>query len=267
ELVGRWMPEALSINDRFLEGLENGVGTCYADDHIVGHHTWNYLLTWKDFVEDRPPTKPAQPGRVWLPNARILIDQRQDTKLYLALNKGGAFKFFRDNRLVLSDTQFSLQVRQGSKLKNAVGHLVGDYQYDVEADRLTISGPLGWAKQKQMTPLNLMILRVVMLTVGRFFPNLIRKLLQKMLITGKTEAPFQFKRQFTWQGNQWQVTDELSADSWDSVMTAGLGGDQTSIYVVMSRTYQPGQLQPWQDLTPQIRQLTSGQLLTLERQL
>ncbi|MEO1590514.1 MAG: hypothetical protein AAFU71_04380 [Cyanobacteria bacterium J06632_22] len=267
ELVGRWMPEALSINDRFLAGLKNGVGTCYADDHIVGHHTWNYLLAWKDFVEDRPPTKPAQPGRVWLPNARILIDQRQDTKLYLALNKGGAFKFFRDDRLVFSDTQFSLQVRQGSKLKNAVGHLVGDYQYQVNADQITISGPLGWAKQKQMTPLNLMILRVVMLTVGRFFPNLIRKLLQKMLITGKTEAPFRFKRQLSWQGNQWQVQDELTAERWDSVMTAGIGADQTSIYVVMSRTYQPGQLQPWQDLTPQVRQLSPGQSLKLERQL
>ena len=267
ELVGRWMPEALSINDRFLAGLKNGVGTCYADDHIVGHHTWNYLLAWRDFVEDRPPTKPAQPGRVWLPNARILIDQRQDTKLYLALNKGGAFKFFRDDRLVLSDTQFSLQVRQGSKLKNAVGHLVGNYRCQVEDDQITVSGPLGWAKQKQMTPLNLLILRVVMLTVGRFFPNLIRKLLQKMLITGKTEAPFRFKRQFTWQDNQWYVKDELMAKSWASVLTAGIGSDQTSIYVVMSRTYQSGQLQPWNDLTPQIRRLAPGQPLILERHL
>ena len=196
ELVGRWLPEALSINDRFLKGLKNGCGSCYADDHIVGHHTWNYLLTWKDFVDNRPPTQPPILGRVWFPNARILIDQREDTKLYLALNKGGAFKFFRHNKLILSDTQFSLQVKAGSKIKNAVGHLVGDYQYDIQDNQITIDGPLGWAKQKQMTPLNLMILRVVMLTVGRFFPNLIRKLLQKMLITGKNDAPFKFQRTF-----------------------------------------------------------------------
>ncbi|NEP17029.1 MAG: hypothetical protein F6J97_08990 [Leptolyngbya sp. SIO4C1] len=267
ELVGRWLPEALSLNDRFLQGLAQGLGACYADDHIVGHHTWNYLLAWKDFVEDRPPTKPAQLGRVWLPEARLLVDQREDTKLYLALNKGGAFKIFRDGRLIMSDTQFSLQVREGGKLKNAVGHLVGPYQYDVQDDLITIEGSLGWAKQKQMTPLNLMILRVVMLSVGRFFPNLIRKLLQKLLITGKTEAPFRFQRQLRWQNHAWHIRDQLSADSWDSVMTAGLGGDQTSIYVVMSRTFQPAQLQPWQDLTPQVRQLKPGQPLILERQL
>lgn len=267
ERVGRWLPEALSINDRFLSGLAQGLGPCYADDHIVGHHTWNYLLAWQDFVSDRPPTKRPQPGRVWLPEARILIEQRHHTKLYLALNKGGSFKFFRDGRLVLSDTQFSLQVRDGGQLKNAVGHLVGPYPHRVEEDVVTVEGSLGWAKQKQMTPLNLMILRVVMLTVGRFFPNLIRKLLQKLLITGKTAAPFQFKRTFRWQADQLQVSDELTTADWDPVMTAGLGGDQTSIYVVMSRTFQSGQLQPWQDLTPQIRQLAPGQPLKLERSL
>ena len=268
ELVGRWMPEALSLNDRFLKGLQNGNGSCYADDHIVGHHTWNYLLTWKDFVDVRPPTQPPQLGRVWFPNARILIDQRQDSKLYLALNKGGAFKFFRKDHLILSDTQFSLQVKEGSNVKNAVGHLVGDYQYDIQDERISIKGPLGWAKQKQMTPLNLMILRVVMLTVGRFFPNLIRKLLQKMLITGKNDAPFQFQREFEWQGNHWLLRDTLTpANGWNNVLTAGIGSAQTSIYVVMSRTFQPSQMQLWKDLTHEVHSLSSSQPLEVERQL
>jgi hypothetical protein len=37
------------------------------DDHIVGHHTWNYLLAWRDFVADRPITKSDMPKRIWLP--------------------------------------------------------------------------------------------------------------------------------------------------------------------------------------------------------
>ncbi|MEM8542509.1 MAG: hypothetical protein AAGF66_00765 [Cyanobacteria bacterium P01_H01_bin.119] len=267
ELIGKWMPEALSINDRFLTGLQTGLGACYADDHIVGHHTWNYLLAWRDFVSDRPPTKPPTPGRIWLKNARILIEQRDDTKLYLGLNKGGAFKFFRGDRLILSDTQFSLQVRQGRKLKNAVGHLVGPYDIQLTDREIVIRGALGWAKQKQMTPTNLMILRVVMLTLGRFFPNLIRKALQKVLITGKKPAPFKFERRFTWQDGTWHVADRLTAEGWDAVASAGIGVDQTSIYVVMSRTFQRGQLQPWLDLTPQVQRLTAGEPLTVERTL
>jgi hypothetical protein len=267
ELIGRWFPEALTLNDRFLQGLTHSRAACYADDHIIGHHVWNYLLAWQDFVADRPPVTPRPEGQVWFQQARLLIDRRQNTELYLALNKGGAFKLFCDGKLTVSDTQFSLQVKQDGKVKNAVGHLVGDYTVEVEPDEILIRGQLGWAKQKQMTPLNLLLLRGAMLTVGRFFPNLIRKILQKLLIVGKSDAPFQFTRRLRWQNGGWQITDELRANTWDQVISAGIGGDQTSIYVVMSRTFQVGQLQEWLDLTDAVKKLAPGEPLKLERSL
>jgi hypothetical protein len=215
--------------------------------------------------------------------------------LYLALNKGGVFKLFRGGKLVTSDTQLSLLVssrrrsdaeedttrnnigeRDGGnvvsfraevsgKIKNAVGHLIGDYETNVRDDEITIRGSLGWAKQKQMTTARLIILRMFMITAGRFFPNLVRKLLQKMLITGKEIAPFTFTRTLEWNGDSLRITDELRARSWDYVISAGIGCDQTSIYVVMSRTFQPGQLQPWLDLTDEVKKLRPGQPLRVER--
>ena len=265
ELVGTWMPEALNINDRFLQGLANGLGSCYADDRIIGHHTWNYFLAWRDFVPVRPPLQPRKQGRIYLPEGGILIDRRENTELYLALNKGGVFKLFRDRQLVASDTQFSLLVQDGKRSKNAVGHLVDDYQIQLAADQIAIMGNLGWAKQKQMNPQNLIILRLVMLSVGRFFPNLIRRILQKILITGKQTTPFKFSRRLSWQDGRWQIDDRLSAESWDRVIAADIGCDRTSIYVVMSRTFQPGQLQPAWDLTEQIKNLDEGETLNLTR--
>ena len=266
ELVGKWLPEALNINDRFLQGLANNLAPCYADDHIIGHHTWNYLLTWRDFVPVRATIKPPSQGRLWLKEGGILIERRQDTELYLALNKGGAFKLFRQGKLIASDTQFSVQLQRRNSKKNAVAHLMSANQIEVKEDEITISGSLGWAKQKQMNPQNLLILRLVMLSVGRFFPNLIRSLLQKILITGKQSAPFQFRRQLRWESGKWRITDELKANSWKQVETVGIGCDQTSIYVVMSRTFQLGQLQPWWDLTEQVRELSDGEVLRLERE-
>ena len=272
EVVGQWLPEALDINDRYLQGLQRGLAPCYADDHIIGHHAWNYLLAWREFIGARPPQPLRLPQRVWLPQARLLIDRRHTTELFLALNKGGTFKLFRDGELVASDTQVSLQVQEGKRLRNAVGHLVG--QYDLgdlplqePTDEIVISGRLGWAKQKQMTPINLLILRGVMLTVGRFFPNLIRKLLQRLLIVGKSDAPFSFTRTFRWQDDRWIVTDRVEADNWERVVSGGIGCDQTSIYVVMSRTFQAGQLQPWINLSEQISQLKPGDAFQLERRL
>lgn len=265
ELVGQWLPDALEINDAFLVGLAVGLAPCYSDDNIIGHHTWNYLLAWRDFVPTRPLPKPRPTGLIWLLEAKILIDRREDTELYLALNKGGVFKLFHDNQLVASDTQFSLCVREGNKNKNAVGHLVGDYKFSVSDNKISIKGQLGWAKQKQMTPLNLLILRVVMLTVGRFFPNLIRQLLQKVLIVGKKDAPFKFSRKLRWQNGHWTVNDELQAHTWKNVTAAGIGCDQTSISVVMSRTFQKSQLHPWLDLTEEVKKLAPGESLKLER--
>lgn len=267
ELAGRWMPEALAVNDRFLTGLANGLGACYGDDHIIGHHTWNYLLAWQDYVADRPAQTKRSSGRVVLKDAGILIDRRDGAELYVALNKGGVFKLFRDDELVASDTHLSLLVRAGGKIKNAVGHLIDDYQTDVSEDEITIRGPLGWAKHQQMTTLKLAALRLAMTTIGRFFPDLIRKMLQRMLITGKSDAPFEFVRTMKWEGNRWRIIDELLAKSWNDVVAAGIGCDQTSIYVVMSRTFQPGQLQPWLDLTGEVRKLAQGQPLRLEREL
>lgn len=265
ELVGAWLPEALQINDRFLQGLKKGLGPCYADDHIIGHHTWNYLLAWQDFVENRPPLQPRLMGRFWLQEAQIMIERRGEMELYIGLNKGGVFKLFNQGKLVASDTHISLQVQQGKKVKNAISHLIGNCQVEVTTDVITISGNMAWAKNTQMSPIKLLILRIVMLTFGRFFPNLIRKILQKILIVGKREAPFKFQRQFNWQDGKLVVKDELIAASWDNVINVAIGGDQTSIYVVMSRTFQLGQLQSWWDLTEELKRLKPGEVFQIER--
>lgn len=265
ELAGRWLPGALAVNDRYLAGLAAGRGPCHEDDHIIGHHAWNYLLAARDFAAERPAPAPRPAGRVVLREAGIVIDRRGETELYCATGKGGVFKLFRAGRLVASDTQLSLQVRRGRSLRNAVGHLAGEYEVLLEADGIAVAGPLGWAKQKLMTTASLLALRAVMLTVGRFFPDLVRALLQRLLITGRREAPFSFARSFRWEAGRWRVVDELAARSWEGVVAAGIGVDQTSTYVVMSRTFQAGQLLPWLDLTAEVRRLGAGERLRLER--
>nr|ALS89940.1 prenyltransferase-like protein [uncultured bacterium] len=267
EIAGRWLPEALEITTRFLAGLERGLAPCYADDHIIGHHTWSYLLAHQHFVAERPALTPRVSGRHYFRNAGIVIERRENTELYLALNKGGVFKLFRDGRLVLSDTQFSALVLDQTRERNAVAHLVGKYDVDFSQETISVRGDLGWAKTKGMTTANLIILRVLMYSVGRFNPDLVRRLLQKLLITGKKAAPLRFSRRFTWRGAQLQIEDELETADWSKVTAAGIGASQTSIYVVMSRTYQAGQLQPWLDLTSQARNLAPGAPLKLSRTL
>jgi hypothetical protein len=264
EMAGKWLPEALAINDRFLAGLATGLGSCYADDHIIGHHAWSYLLAHQYFIQERPAPQPRPTGRLHFKNAGIVIERRGDASLYLALNKGGVFKFFRDGRLAHADTNFSV-LTEGARIRNAVAHLVGKYDVALRPNEIVVGGRLGWAKGKEMTTTKLVLLRAIMFTVGRFCSNLVRKFLQRMLITGKSPAPFRFTRTVRWQGDELKVADELSTRSWSDVRAVGIGAAQTSIYVVMSRTYQAGQLQPWLDLTEKVRELRPGEPLRVER--
>ena len=267
ELVGRWMPEALQINDRYLTGMASGKLPCYEDDHLVGHHTWNFLLAWRDFVALRPALGPRPNGRILFPGAGMVIDRRDGTELYLALNKGGVFKLFRDGALVASDTQLSVQVRSGGRHPNAVAHLIDDYRIRERDEEVSIEGRLGWAKHVPMSPAKLILLRTIALTIGRFFPNLVRRYLQRVLIVGKVMAPFTFSRNLVWREGRWHVSDELRAPDWEAVESVTIGSDQTSIYVAMSRTFQMGQLSPWTELTDRVRGLAKGESLRVERQL
>ncbi len=201
---------------------------------------------------------------VALQAAGVTIDRRDGVELYLSLAKGGVLKLFRDQELALSDTGISLRLRDG---RTAVCHLADDYEEKIENDRIVVRGAMGWAKHPRISPMRLILFRFLNLSLGRIAPDLLRSFLQKLLITGKQAAPFQFERELRWSGTQWTITDRIEATSWREVESAGIGPDQTSIYVAMSRTFQAGQLQPWLDLTPQIRALKDGEPFVLKRSL
>ncbi len=265
ELAGQWHMGALDMNSAHGAALQKGLGACFSDDHVLSHHVVNYLLAWRDWVEQRPEPAPRLQGRMWYPNAKLLIERREGYELYAGLNKGGVFKLFKDGQLVASDTQFSVIEKQGKKTRNAVGHLFDEYKLDFQDDGVTISGSLGWAKQGLMTTIKLLILRSGMITVGGLAPDLVRKVLQRMLIVGKQDSPYSFKRTLRFEGGAWLVIDELNCPDWSKVEQVALGPDQTSIYIAMSRTYQRGQLQDWLQVIPGRPKPQNGQSLIVER--
>lgn len=264
ECAGKWNKKALQINDNFSKALESGKTPCYSDDHILGHHAWNYFLTFLHYVPDRPSVKMEQAKRVRLENGKILIERKDNFELFAAMNKGGVFKLFHRGKLICSDTGFSI-IEKKSKHKNCVAHLVDDYEITISEDQISVKGALGWAKHQQMTAFKLIILRVAMFSVGRFFPDLIRKMLQILLITGKKKSPYKFNRTFLFKGDTFEVIDKLYAPDWNSVKHVGIGCDQTSIYVVMSRTFHEGNLREFIDLDQELKKIKQGSPLIVER--
>ena len=61
---------------------------------------------------------------------------------------------------------------------------------------LELINPLYSYKEEFMTTSKLLVLRFVMITFGKFFPNLIRYLLQKLLINRKKDLKLKLKGVF-----------------------------------------------------------------------
>lgn len=243
EIAGRWLPEALAVNDLALRPVVEGRQPCYSDDHIIGHHLWSWMWTWEAWVAARPAPSSLPAVTQDHAAAKLLVDVRGDTRLYCGWSRGAVFKLYDRDRLIRTDTGPSIRTKGG---RVAVTHLEGIDAIDRGPDHIEVRGKMAWAKAARLTPFKSIALRSIMLTGGRFFPDLIRKLLQKILVTGRRDAPWTYVRRLEWQGGTWVLTDRVEGD-WGDVDAIGVGGFQTSTTTIMARLWAPEQLQPWED--------------------
>lgn len=265
EIAGAWLPEALTISERGLRPLVEDRQPAW-DERLITHYAASWLMTWREWREDRPPLAPQADGRQVFPLARQLVDGRAGQRLYLSWSRGGAFRLFDADRLIAADTGVTFALADG---RSVVCHLEHEEPVELGTDEIVIAAPMAFAKTARLTPFKSAVLRMLMITVGRFFPDLIRRLLQGMLVTGRKDAPFRFRRTLRWDGTAWMVEDEIRAErGWSKVTKAGIGGFQSSLTTVMARIWQPAELDhDWIDLTAQVRALSDGEMLVHRRRL
>jgi hypothetical protein len=249
ELIGAWLPEALDINTRAVTALDPPPE--YDDDHIIGHHSWSYLMAALTWAEGRRAPILPEGDMTW-PQAGYAIRRAGRYTLLVTLKKGGSYRLYMGPQLIRSDTGVSIQVAEGRKIRNYVCHIWSETPEVAECNgALAVSGPMGRAKSSQMTPVGNVFLRLLMLTVGRLKPDFVRRSLQRLLITGAPTSPFRYSRLLRLTEKGLDVTDLVQGRG--QIRAAGIGAAQTSIYSVMSRVYHHTQLQPWDDLNGEIR--------------
>lgn len=258
EICGSWLPLALTVNDRAVAALSSPPD--YGDDHILAHHAWSYFMAAQAWHRERPAPAASDaqqaPALVHWPEAGLVKLVAGDHCLIVATKKGGTFRLYRGARLVLSDTGVSLVLRSGGKCRNLVCHLWSDdNRIEVANGSVSVAGTMGPAKASLMTPMKNIVLRLLMLTAGRLDPDRVRRVLQRLLITGAPRSDFGFRRDLRLSESGLEVVDRIEAPPGRlaSIEAAGIGPAQTSIYTVMSRVFHHPQRQPWLDLTEAMR--------------
>ncbi|MCC7140196.1 MAG: hypothetical protein IT460_17375 [Planctomycetes bacterium] len=260
-------PTARYLADGWLAGAQAGVVGRPDDDRILCHTLGDLPVAHAARVA-RGATGPApwapSEGVTSFPAARLLVVRRGDLHLVVGTSKGGAFRAFRGGRL--------LRAESGLVARDRKGRLFGTDRVDPTSEvevgptSVTVRGRFQRAKANLPTPGKVLVFRAGTLTLGRVAPDLVRRLLQGALITGKQRVPLAFERTLDWGGPALVVRDRVVAERGAPALVELAGAtDATSIYVATSRIWQDAGLQPWADLSAALPTLASTGAATVER--
>ncbi len=264
EIAGKWCSLALAINDRALQALAGERDAAISDDRLFGHHLTSWLLAWKEWQPERPGPAALAEGRRHFEHAGLLIEERKGRRLYAALLRGGAFRFYEDERLILADTGPMLAMADG---RVAITHREAKNAITLTAESVTIAGEMSWTSVSRLTVFRSIVLRSLMLSVGRRVPDLMRRLLQRLLVTGRKPAPFDFVRTMRWrEDGTIDVHDEIVAhQGWARVSSAAIEGFQSAMKTAMGRVWHAAQLQMRVDLGERLHELRPNDRLVVDR--
>jgi hypothetical protein len=255
ELLAPHTIKAGQIADAFLQSTEKGKRYHNDDDRMTAHYVYNYMQAWEDYYPERPTLINDDKNDAihkWMPKASICVNWNKSKEsknqhyLITNLSKGGVLKIFDTTGCIASDTGLIAELYDGTVV---VSHLVQKDSRITHTEHnkgatLEVEGYFCIRKPNGMSVLKQLLLRIWVLTIGRFNANLTRSIVQKIAITGKPKIPFRFKRKIEIIDQKTIVTDYFPEKM--PIKRLSIGSDATSIYVANSLVYQESRLTPWQ---------------------
>ncbi|GBD38534.1 hypothetical protein HRbin37_00785 [bacterium HR37] len=267
EILGKVYPLATQIADRFLLGVKNRKRAYIEDERIFFHFVSNFLQAYLDFNECRTGSLDERGDfEKYFEKAGIYVRKENKRYCVLSLAKGGVIKVFSDGKHIYSDNGLIAKLSNG---RLAVTHHVDRYEVSIGKEKVEVSGSFGLVKLRLPTPFKFLLFRLGLLTFGRFSSNLVRRLLQRLLIVGKKSIPIWFRRTFLFEDGL-KIVDEIRYISQNKkyrIERLFAGVDHTSIYVVMSNCYQESVLAKWIDYSSSLDELNRSGYLKIERRI
>jgi hypothetical protein len=194
----------------------------------------------------------------------------------VAAARGGVFKHFAADGPPVTDAGLIIETTDGRVAVSQMHGLERDMVFSSgEAGKpasLSVSGMLHWARFDRPTPLKQAIFHVGMCLVGRWCRTLVRRLLQRRLITGRRPCPVRFSRRFEFPPQPCDAAPTLRVidmieltDPRLTVRRMAFGVDHQTAYVAASGAYQDAVLAPWFDLADRVAELNSVRHIVIER--
>ncbi|OPZ16618.1 MAG: hypothetical protein BWZ10_01390 [candidate division BRC1 bacterium ADurb.BinA364] len=252
EVLAPRMEKAGQIADQFLRGLAGDKRYHNDDDRMCSHLVYDWLQAYEDYHPQRPePINQRANFSVWMPGAGMAVVKTSAYYAVANMRKGGVLKAFTEEGCFASDTGPIGELENGRVL---VAHLMdrkNRVSVEPRENAFAAEGVFSYRQRKLSSPLKMILFRIANLTVSRFFPNLVRSLVQKIMITGKKRTAWRFRRKIEFGEAAIRVIDEFPDPM--PIKRLSAGTDATSIYVANSNVYQESVLRiPWTHADPEL---------------
>ncbi len=275
ELLAGASADAADLADAHLKYLAAGRQLPYADDRLYVHRLASLLGAWLDWSPVRPAPQRDSPRTSYFSEARLLVHRSQAHSTIVSAARGGVLRHQSSSSIVwdtglvvqLSDGRLAVSQQHdlgryvrwepcaGSTRSNKQNVLLGTSPVCGQGT-LVVSGPLYWQRRELATPWKQALLHLGMLCVGRWCRNLVRRLLQRRLITGRRQALIWFTRKIEFlpgaqAAGSWRIriTDELELhDPRLRVAAMAYSSDLETAYVAAAGADEAASLQRWTDL-------------------
>jgi len=254
EVMAPRNPRAAYVADMFLtRALPEGARYFNDDDRMCAHYLYDWMQAYLDFSDTRSPVARGEapsiePVRRYFEKARMAVHITPNYHAVLNLGKGGVIKVANAQGPVYSDTGLIGKTTAGDVL---VSHIVDDYKItaDPASGTYTAEGQMCRRKTRLATPRKQIAFRSLNIGLGRLFPNLLRSILQKILITGKPRTDYRFRREVRLGADDIEILSEINKPAGGADFeSVHLASDATSIYVANSNVYQRSVLLPWREM-------------------
>ena len=306
ELLAGDNPDAADLADGFLDALAVGEQAHFSDDRLYFHRLPSLIgayIDWSPLHAGEETGTGFEPTSRFLPRAGLLVRRSGPTCTIVSAARGGVFKHFAPGASPVTDAGLVIETVGGRvavsqmhdrtrracekmgtgsepRSENSGETASGEVPVpifspvDGSGERLSVSGPLHWARSETATPLKQAVFHTAMVLVGRWCRTLVRRCLQRRLITGRRECPIRLSRTFEFPSEQaagpacLRVTDVVELlDPRVQVRRMSYGTDHQTVYVAASGVYQESVLTPWTDLAEHVQRLNSDRRVTIVREL
>ncbi len=234
EICAQHDPVASGLARKLRASLQENrsLAPCDLDDRYLCNMLYTYLQAFKDSSLLKEETEVESN---FFPESGIVVKKTPDYFFIGNLRKGGVFKLFSGEKLVLSDSGFLGRLHDGRLITSQ--WLGTTFE---EGSQYLVRGSFVEVPEQYMTPLKTVALRASLSVGGTYVSDFAKTYLRNRLITGRKEVPMTCERKITLEEGV-QVQDVIQGTM--TMQSLFLVSHAPLIYIPSSRYFQSNELE------------------------